>query len=70
MNLARRLKAAELRAGVAGPCKTCKGRGWMAIVVVRSEEEEGDPKGCPTCGKVACVMKYILEGWDGEKLPI
>lgn len=65
MNLSARLKALEARIGNKGPCQNCGGRGHWAVVLSESPTDPVDPKGCPTCGKVAGIKRIIL----GEALP-
>lgn len=70
MSLAGRLRALERRTGTRGPCPVCEGRGRWGMVVVHSEDDPGDPKGCEHCGRLAGVKRIILEGVEREELPV
>ncbi len=63
MSLNGRIGKLERRLGVSGPCSTCGGRGWGAVVLIDEEnppDKPPEPKGCPECGKVSSLKRIIL----------
>ncbi len=63
MSLNGRIAKLERRLGVSGPCSTCGGRGWGAVVVIDEEnppDKPPEPKGCPECGNVSSLKRIIL----------
>ncbi len=63
MSLNGRIAKLERRLGISGPCSTCGGRGWDAVVVIDEEnppDKPPKPKGCPECGNVSSLKRIIL----------
>ncbi len=63
MSLNGRIAKLERRLGVSGPCSTCGGRGWSAVVLINEKnppDKPPEPKGCPECGTVRSLKRIVL----------
>jgi hypothetical protein len=62
-----RLSRLEHDAGMRGPCRVCRGRGWHTVAVTAGPVQIVAPRGCPGCGVIAAISHTILPADSGAR---